>query len=90
MTLCKPVHIPCCISIICFLLSVASGVAYLFAENSIIDSDRFGDIAIYTIAVTLLMWIINVNIQKDDKVSTPKSRPTKVSPVEVVVEKPFV
>jgi hypothetical protein len=91
MTLCKPIHIPCRISITCFLLSVASGVAYLFADSSIIDNDRFGEIAIYTIAVTLLMWIINVNIQKDDKTSTTRSHSTKVSPVAPVTPvAPFV
>jgi len=75
MVRCNPANIPCCIAVLFFLLSIISGVLFLVNADT---NNHYGEVAIYTLAVTLLMWIVNVNIPNEDKIF-----PTKVKPVLV-------
>lgn len=83
MPQCNPAHIPCCISVIFFILSIISAILYLVLTDIKADDNPFGEIAMYTLAVTLLMWIINVIIPKEDKVASTKVRSTKVASTKV-------
>jgi len=84
---CNPVHIPCCFAMICFVLSISSGIIYIVSTHISETDNHFGEIAIYTIVVTLVLWIINVNIQEDNKEDNKRSS-TKVTPVKPVKQGP--
>jgi hypothetical protein len=75
MARCNPANIPCCISVLFFILSIISGVLFLVHAGT---DNHYGEVAIYTLAVTLLMWIVNVNIPREDKVSSTKVKPVLV------------